>query len=50
MDEQKQPGLANQALLDKIDKLRELNVGSLELPQVQEAARHDNHHLLTHPV
>jgi hypothetical protein len=27
-------GLANQALLDKIDQLRELNVQSIELPQV----------------
>jgi hypothetical protein len=27
-------GLTNQALLDKIDKLRELNVKSLQLPQV----------------
>ncbi|KAF1921163.1 interferon-induced GTP-binding protein Mx2 [Ampelomyces quisqualis] len=34
MNERKQPGLANQTLLNKIDKLRELNVGSIELPQL----------------
>jgi hypothetical protein len=27
-------GLTKQALLEKIDQLRELNVGSIELPQV----------------
>jgi hypothetical protein len=31
-------GLTNQALLDKIDKLRELNIRDLELPQVSAIA------------
>ncbi|KAF2133256.1 interferon-induced GTP-binding protein Mx2 [Dothidotthia symphoricarpi CBS 119687] len=34
MTENVRPGLANQTLLNKIDKLRELNVRSLELPQL----------------
>ncbi|KAF1842442.1 interferon-induced GTP-binding protein Mx2 [Cucurbitaria berberidis CBS 394.84] len=34
MDEHAPTGLANQSLLNKIDKLRELNVKSLELPQL----------------
>lgn len=34
MDEKLQSGLGNQTLLNKIDKLRELNVKSLELPQL----------------
>ncbi|KAF2183507.1 interferon-induced GTP-binding protein Mx2 [Zopfia rhizophila CBS 207.26] len=34
MAENDRPGLANQALLNKIDKLRELNVKSIELPQL----------------
>jgi hypothetical protein len=35
MNSQDGRGLANQAILSKIDKLRELNVGSIELPQVR---------------
>jgi hypothetical protein len=34
LDRQVLPGLTDRALLEKIDKLRELNVKSLELPQV----------------
>ena len=34
MNGHNRPGLASQALLDKIDKLRELNVQDLELPQL----------------
>ncbi|KAF2181226.1 hypothetical protein K469DRAFT_671419 [Zopfia rhizophila CBS 207.26] len=34
MAEDDRPGLANQALLNKIDKLRELNAKSIELPQL----------------
>jgi hypothetical protein len=35
MDGYGKTGMTNQALLDKIDKLRELNVNSIGLPQRQ---------------
>lgn len=50
MDGRKQPGLANQTLLNKIDKLRELNVGSIELPQVCIFHNHGTPHHLTDAV
>jgi hypothetical protein len=50
MDGRKQPGLANQTLLNKIDKLRELNVGSIELPQVCIFHNHGTPHPFTNVV
>ena len=35
MAEMKPPGLVNQAFLDKMDKLRELSIKSIGLPQVR---------------